>query len=87
MIAKTREAATSPVTLMLSEDVLAILHKRADAFGQSLDAAVSDLIRESEVEGNAPNRRVVNGILLLPNHGDRQPVTLDLVNELRDECV
>lgn len=85
MVAKTRDAATFPVTFMLSEDVLEILHKRADAFGQSLDAAVSDLIRESEVEGNVPNRRVVNGILLL-NHGDREPVTLDLVNELRDEC-
>jgi hypothetical protein len=82
---KTREVRTTPVTLVFDDEVLAILRKRAEEFGQSLDEAASDLIRESAVEGNVPNRRVVNGILLLPNSHDRQPVTMETVNELRDD--
>ncbi|MGB3330486.1 MAG: hypothetical protein WBA46_16120 [Thermomicrobiales bacterium] len=53
--------------------------------GQTLGEAATDLIREAAGARDDVERRTVNGILLLPDRGSRRLVTMEEVNELRDE--
>ncbi len=70
-------------TLTIDDDVLETAKAMARHENRSLGEVVSDLARKA-LQGppQAPRRR--NGILLLPDRGG-PPVTLEMVNALRDE--
>ncbi len=70
-------------TLSLDDDVLAGARQLADASGRSLGAVISDLARSSLTARPSGSER--NGILLLPHGPQGSPVSLEEVNELRDQ--
>ncbi|MGC4190926.1 MAG: hypothetical protein QM589_07160 [Thermomicrobiales bacterium] len=82
---RTVPAKATRTTLALGNDVLILIRQRAELTGQTMGEAASDLIRESVNRDNDRERRVVNGILLLPDRDDRGTLTMETVNELRDE--
>lgn len=70
-------------TLNIDEDVLERARAIAQFEDRSIGAVITDLLRNAlERPGPAPAYR--NGIRLLPDLGG-PPVTLELVNRLRDE--
>ena len=71
-------------TLSLDDDVLAAARHIAARERRTLGEVVSELARLSLTR---PERRskTRNGILLLPAGRGGKPVTLELINELRDE--
>ena len=71
-------------TLTLDDDVLAAARGIACQQGRSLGEVISDLARDGLVpKGPAPRTR--NGIPLLERTTKSQPVTLEIVNQLRDD--
>jgi hypothetical protein len=71
-------------TLAIDDDVLAAARRLAAHEGKSVGAIVSALARQSLTpKGKGPATR--NGFPLLLRRGGMAPVTLALVNELRDE--
>lgn len=71
-------------TVTIDDDILAAARALADAQGRALGEVLSDLARKGLAPtGPAPQYR--NGIRLLPLRPGAKPVTLELVNELRDE--
>lgn len=70
-------------TLSLDDDVLLAAKAIAGQQGRSLGEVVSELARRSLHRPVSPAER--NGIPLLASHPDSAPVTMDLVNALRDE--
>ena len=73
-------------TLAIDDDVLVAAKHLADRQRKSLGEVVSSLARQG-LQGS-PSRKpaaVRNGVPLLPRRKDAAPVTLDLVNQLRDE--
>jgi hypothetical protein len=71
-------------TLSLDDDVLAAARALAEHQRKTLGEVVSELARK----GLAPAETVPqyrNGIRLLPVRPGAGPVTLELINELRDE--
>ena len=90
MAAKQREdepeSGTTRTTLTLGNDALRLLRKEAEVSGHSMGEVVTDLILRS-VENDQPERRVVNGILLLPERGKGRRVTMEQVNELWNELL
>ncbi len=73
-------------TLAIDDDILAAAKHLAERQSKSLGEVVSALARQG-LQGSAPRtvRAVRNGVPLLRNRKDAAPVTLDLVNRLRDE--
>jgi hypothetical protein len=72
-------------TLAIDDDVLRAAKAMARQQDRSLGAVISDLARRA-LERPAPNG-VRNGLLLLGAKPEgTPPVTLDLVNSLRDEA-
>ena len=72
-------------TLTLDDDVLAAARGLAEQQRKTVGEVVSALARQG-LRGDAgarPNSR--NGVLLLPIVPNAKPVTLALVNQLRDE--
>jgi hypothetical protein len=74
-------------TLVIDDDVLAAARERASRQHQSVGAVLSALAREalrpaSSAPGQRPTR---NGFPLLARQPSAAPVTLELVNQLRDE--
>ena len=71
-------------TLSIDDDVLAAVRHRAERERRTIGEVVSDLARQSL---NKPARKLAvrNGISLLAGGRARRPVSLELVNELRDE--
>lgn len=71
-------------TLSIDDDVLAAARHIAERERQTVGAVVSDLARQSLTRRH---KRLTarNGIRLLPAGHNGKPVSLDLVNELRDE--
>jgi hypothetical protein len=70
-------------TLTIDDDVLAAAKALAARKGRSLGEIISGLAREALAPpSTAPTR---NGVLLLPEREDGAAVTLELVNQLRDE--
>lgn len=80
-------------TLALDDDVLAAARAIAQREGRSLGEVVSGLVRAALVPRNeiAPDAAGVpavvrrGGLTLLPTRGTGQPVTMELVNQLRNE--
>ena len=72
-------------TLAIDDDVLAAARQIAAQRRSSLGEVISDLAREA-LQPRAPRRSVRNGVTLLPGRQHAPPVTMRLVNELRDEA-
>lgn len=70
-------------TLAIDEDVLVAARAMARAQGRTLGEVISDLSRRALARPEATGQR--NGLPVLGRAQDALPVTLDLVNTLRDE--
>jgi hypothetical protein len=71
-------------TLAIDDDVLAAARSLAEHQGKSIGEVISSLARESLLPRNPP-AQTRNGIPLLPVRPGAKPVTLEIVNRLRDE--
>jgi len=71
-------------TLSIDDDVLAAARHRAERERRTVGEVVSELARQSL---NKPARKLAvrNGISLLNSGRAGRPVSLEMVNELRDE--
>jgi hypothetical protein len=71
-------------TLDIDDDVLAVVRERARRDKQSVGQVLSRLARAAlQPAAAAPGSR--NGLPILPAARDARPVTLELINQLRDE--
>lgn len=70
-------------TLTIDDDVLTAARAIAEHKKRPLGEIISELARKSLARPRPAARR--NGIPLLPPHPGAAPVTLDIVNALRDE--
>ncbi|MGR4864533.1 CopG family transcriptional regulator [Caulobacter sp. LARHSG274] len=71
-------------TLTLDDDVLAAAKAIAAERGVTIGRALSDLVRQA-LEASPPSVATRNGVPRLPRRSDTRPVTLAMVNRLRDE--
>jgi len=72
-------------TLSIDEDVLAAAKHLAERERKSVGEIISTLARQSLAKGTRSARSLRNGVPLLPVRTGGTPVTLELVNQLRDE--
>jgi len=72
-------------TLAIDDDVLAAAKHLAERDGKTVGEIVSALARQGLNRGHRAARAERNGVPLLPSRRDAAPVTLELVNQLRDE--
>ncbi len=70
-------------TLTIDDDVLAAAKSLASRQHKSVGEVISILTRQALRPNSSSNSR--NGVPLLPVRSGSTPVTLDLVNRLRDE--
>jgi hypothetical protein len=71
-------------TLTIDDDVLAAAKALADAQHKTTGEVLSALARQA-LQPSAATRRYRNGVPLLEVKPNATPVTLELVNQLRDE--
>lgn len=71
-------------TVTIDDDVLAAAKQFADARGLTVGEALSQLARATLTERRRHDG-TRNGIVLLPTNPDAKSVTLDDVNDLRDD--
>lgn len=71
-------------TVDIDEDVLQAAKELAAARKSSIGRVLSDLARQA-LEAARSERRVRNGVPLLPPRAGEQVVTLEMVNRLLDE--
>lgn len=71
-------------TLSIDDDALAAVKAIAERRDETLGAVVSDLIRKALTPAPAAFE-TRNGVPLLPRGPNAGPVTLEMVNALRDE--
>ncbi len=71
-------------TLAIDDDVLAAAKHLAERDHKSIGEIISMLARRELTRSAQEGQAVRNGIPLLPNR-TAVPVTMDLVNQLRDE--
>jgi hypothetical protein len=72
-------------TLVIDDDVLAAARQLAEREQKSIGEVVSALARQGLSRGARSTRTLRNGVPLLPVRKGVAPVTLELVNQLRDE--
>ena len=72
-------------TLAIDDDVLAAARHLAEREQRSIGEVISSLARQGLSRGTRSAKSERNGIPLLPVRKDGQAVTLELVNQLRDE--
>jgi hypothetical protein len=72
-------------TLAIDDDVLAAARHLAERERRSIGEVVSALARQGLTRANRAARPVRNGFPLLPTRQRGTPVTLELVNQLRDD--
>lgn len=74
-------------TLVIDDDVLAAVRERATREHRSAGEVLSALARQAlrPAPGAAARPATRNGLALLPRQSGASPVTLELVNQLRDE--
>jgi len=73
-------------TLAIDDDVLSAARHLAERQQRSLGEVISALAREALApKAGASAARERNGVPLLPTRRDAAPVTLEIVNQLRDE--
>ena len=71
-------------TLTIDEDVMSAAKGIAERDRKTVGEVISSLARKAMRPEDA-GRKTRNGILLLPVRPDAKPVTLEMVNKLRDE--
>lgn len=71
-------------TITIDDDILAAAKELAAKEGKTIGEVLSSLARES-LRPQKQARRTRNGVPLLPVRPDAKPVTLELVNQLRDD--
>ena len=71
-------------TLTIDDDVLAAARALSERGGKTVGEVISDLARESLRPRTAPEA-VRNGLPLLSTGTESRPVTLELVNQIRDD--
>ena len=71
-------------TLTIDDDVLAAAKEIATQEAKTIGEVVSSLAREA-LRPKGLGSRTRNGVPLLPVRSEAKPVTLELVNQLRDE--
>jgi len=71
-------------TLAIDDDVLAAARGLAESEGKSVGEVISGLARKG-LEPSRQRFRTRNGVPLLPRRPAGKPVTLEMVNRLRDE--
>lgn len=71
-------------TLSIDDDILAAAKELAAKHRKSIGEVLSSLAREA-LRPRKQTRRTRNGVPLLPVRPDAMPVTLEMVNQLRDE--
>ena len=76
---------TVRTTLAIDDDVLAAARNRAERESKSVGEVISALARQGLQRGSRGTRAVRNGVPLLPTRKTGTPVTMELVNQLRDE--
>ena len=72
-------------TLDIDEDILLATQEIAKQQGVSMGKALSDLARQALIQRAELDTR--NGVPLFPRQPDAEVVTLELVNQLRDEAL
>ena len=73
-------------TVSIDDDVLLAAKSMAQRENMSLGEVLSKLARQAQRRESIPNAAAQrNGVPLLPVHARSTPVTLELVNQLRDE--
>lgn len=72
-------------TLAIDDDVLAAAKHLAEREQRSIGDVISSLARQGLSRGARSAKAQRNGIPLLPSRKGSQAVTLELVNQLRDE--
>ncbi len=72
-------------TLNIDDDVLAAAKRLAERGRRTVGEVISTLARRGLTRGGRSARAERNGIPLLPSGESASPVTLELVNRLRDE--
>jgi hypothetical protein len=72
-------------TLSIDDDVLAAAKHLAEREQKTVGEVISALARQGLSRGSRSARVERNGIPLLASRKGAQPVTLELVNQLRDE--
>ncbi|WP_205817669.1 CopG family transcriptional regulator [Burkholderia sp. Ac-20345] len=70
-------------TIDIDDDVLAFARERAKP-GTTIGKVISDLARAA-LQRTTTTQTSRNGLPILPTSGTARTVTLDLVNQLRDE--
>jgi hypothetical protein len=72
-------------TLSIDDDVLAAAKHLAEREQKTVGEVISALARQGLSRGSRSTRAERNGIPLLASRKGALPVTLELVNQLRDE--
>ena len=72
-------------TLAIDDDVLAAAKHLAEREHRSIGEVISTLARHGLTRSARGSKTERNGIPLLPSRKSAVPVTLELVNQLRDE--
>ena len=72
-------------TLAIDDDILAAAKHLAERERKTIGEVVSALARQGLARATRGTRTERNGIPLLPNRRGATPVTMELVNQLRDE--
>lgn len=76
---------TVRTTLAIDDDVLAAAKQLAEREHNSVGEVISSLARQGLLRDSPAPRAERNGIPLLPSPKPAVPVTLQLVNQLRDQ--
>ena len=72
-------------TLAIDDDILAAAKHLAEREHKSIGEVISTLARQGLTRSTRGSKTERNGIPLLPSRRAAVPVTLELVNQLRDE--
>ena len=73
-------------TLDVDDDVLSAVKSLAEAQKTTAGKVISELARKALTPSNEGLRQPArNGFVLLPAKKDGQPVTMEMINRLRDE--
>ncbi len=72
-------------TLAIDDDILAAARHLAEREHKSIGEVISTLARQGLTRDARGSKTERNGIPLLPRSGAAVPVTLEFVNQLRDE--
>ncbi|WP_204421569.1 CopG family transcriptional regulator [Burkholderia sp. MS455] len=72
-------------TIDIDDDVLAFARERAKP-GTSIGKVISELARAA-LQRTTTNQTSRNGLPLMPSSATNRPVTLDVVNQLRDDSL